>query len=224
MNQPKTAKKSLPGPFFVSEGLYLSLQKLAKQKRVRVAHLVEYLLAEVVASGQLEALCRDIVPLPSEQARSVAENASKGHQSLQQQVPRRAVAVRRRLDKEQNKPNRSAEFEKLKTLYQYPGTHLDEECELAKKYFLENWGTLSESEATDLEKMISYRLEIYEHWRKSHADLSSLIADAEKRLTRNTGRAHRMINAELRRLRALRAEFEATVRWKLRGSLVGRTM
>lgn len=223
MNQPKRANKHLPGPFFVSEGLYLSLQKLAKQKRVRVAHLVEHLLAEVVASGQLEALCRDIVPLPSEQARSVAENASKSPQSPQQ-VPRRAVAVRRRLDKEQNKPNRSAEFEKLKTLYQYPGTHLDEECELAKKYFFENWGTLSESEATDLEKMISHRAEIYEHWRKSHAELSSLIADAEKRLTRNTGRAHRMINAELRRLRALRAEFEATVRWKLRGSLVGRTM
>lgn len=221
MNQPKTAKKHLPGPFFLSEGLHLALQKLAKQKRVRVTHLVEHLLAEVAASGQLETLCRDIVPLPSEQALSVAGDVSKG---LQQPVPRRAAAVRRRLDSEQKAPNRLAEFEKLKTLYQYPGTHLDEECESAKKYFLENWGGLSEQETIDLEKMISHRLEIYEHWRKSHAELSSLIADAEKRLTRNTGRAHRMINAELRRLRALRAEFEATVRWKLRGSLVGRTM
>lgn len=223
MNQPKTAKKYLPGPFLLSEGLCLTLKKLAKQKRVRVAHLVEHLLAEVVASGLLEALCRDIVPLPSEQALS-AEEASKSPQSPQQQVPRRASAVRRRLDGERKAPNRLVEFEKLKTLYQYPGTHLDEECESAKKYFLENWGAFSEQESEDLEKTVSHRLEIYEHWLKSHAELSSLIADAEKRLTRNTGRAHRMINAELRRLRALRAEFEATVRWKLRGSLVGRTM
>lgn len=210
---------------FLAPGLHKTLLKLASEKRVRISRLIEHILVEVASSGQLEALCRDLVPLPSEQ-RNLVENVSQEplgqiRQAVNRAVPRRATAVVHRLDGDRNKPNRREEFEKLKSLFEYPGTYLDEECSSAEIVFLNAWGSFSENEKKELVNSVDLRASIYAHWKKSHADLTESIRDAETRLARNTGRAHRMINAELRRLRALRAEFEKKVRWELRRNLVG---
>ena len=198
---------------FLPSGLHKSLQLLARDRKVRLSHIVEHILAVVSSSGQLEALCRDIVPRPSEQR----ENASKQPLSEEKRsVPRRATAVKRRLDAASIQPNRQSDFEKLKSLYEYPGTHLDEECESASKVFLNNWESFSEEEKKVISEAQSRRNNIYEQWIKYRSEVTSCIEEAEKRLKIKTGRAYRMTNAELRKLRAMRIEFETTVRWNLR--------
>lgn len=208
---------------FLPPNLHQTLKSFAKARKIRLSHLVEHILSVVTASGQLETLCLDIVPLPSEQSLSVESLATGLTQRKDKPVPRRATAVRRRLDGEVSNlsdvvitPDRHSEFEKLKSLYEYPGTHLDKECVAASKEFLNYWDCFSDTEQRELLAAQSRRADIYEQWKRYHSEITACIVEAEKRLQRKTGRAHRIVNAELRKLRAARTDFEKTVRWNLR--------
>lgn len=198
-----SAKNTRKVPVLIAEGIQKQLKTYARARKVPLVLLVEGILLEFAESPErLDLIYAKLVE---------RKPTSSG--------PRRYKSRWRDLHSVQEPPNRFSDFEKVRIVYEYPGTHLDSECAEAEGSFLSTWGEFSEKEKQQLFHARSLRSDIYSKWQSMHAELVTLIAGAEKRLARETGRAHRMTNARLRKLRAQLSEFEAKVRWNLRNNL-----
>lgn len=200
-----SAKNTRKVPVLIAEGIQKQLKTYARARKLSLVQLVEGILSEFAESTErLDQIHVKLV-------------ARKGTQPTS--GPRRYQSRWREAHLVKEEPNRINDFEKVKTTYEFPGTYLDSECDAAESAFLSNWGAFSETEKDQLVSAYGVRSGIYSKWQSMHEELVAHIAGAEQRLAKQTGRAHRMTNARLRKLRAQLSEFEAKVRWNLRNNL-----